>query len=288
MRALLLGILVILLLAVALQQRPTLQERGRAMVPETVRLDSRIPRPATVRLASLGHHEAVADLLWLHALGYFGEHVQTAVRQDEVDWLSPHIDAIVAVDPRFRLIYVWAGTVPFYDHGGRERVELANRYLRQGLEVFPNDWRLHFMLGINLFMDMQPVNAQERREFHAEAGYRFRRAAESPNAPATVALLSTTFDRRSGAEEELSGPIVSRLLRAPPGLDARGLRGEIDRQFAPELAGRAAALRQIRLRAGFEPGLRAPTHRSGLFLHPDPTLAVPAEFRAPLPLTDSF
>lgn len=261
-------------LIAAWTSRPAIAERAQALVPEQVRIESRIPRPETARLASLGHNEAVADLLWLNALGYFGQYIRLARETEAVDWLSPHIEAIIGVDPRFRMIYVWAGTVPFYDQGGRERVEISNRFLEQGLEVFPRDWQLNLMLGMNWLLDMQPEDADERLEFRRIAAEHFLRAAESPGAPGTVKVLASSEARRLGLEQLRLRGVQAQLMRAADHADARSIRAQVE-QLAPRPeADAATALRQVAAQLQWNAGLRRERPALSMLLHPDPALAV--------------
>jgi hypothetical protein len=149
---------------------------------------------------SLGHHELAADLVYLRAVIYFGSEVSA---RGGFQWLDHYLDTIVALDPRWKTPYRWAGVATMYNGKTitRERVELSSHFLRAGIEQFPSDWELPFMLGCNLLFEMKPRDAAEKARLTDEGAQWIRRASLVGGAPAWVALLAATILRKEGRED---------------------------------------------------------------------------------------
>lgn len=185
-------------------------------VPARAVLDPQMPSPVALRLASLGHHEAMADLLWLEALSRFGE---TYGLSRDPRWMDANIESILAVDPRFRVVYEWAGTVVMYGSViNRDSVALSTRYLERGLERFPDDASLLSMAAVNYLFEMKPISPEEAARFKQRGGELLIRAAATPFASPTIRLAAATAARRSGSlelgMETLRHSIVADLPRA--------------------------------------------------------------------------
>lgn len=147
----------------------------------------RMPEPSALRVMGLGHTQMMADLIWIQALSYFAVH-HTSDR--EYQWLERHIETVVALDPDFRKIYHWAGIVVMY--GGQEinneAVRASIRFLELGVELFPDDWELNFMLGVNYRWELVPESEQEARQLRLLGARYLRAAATLPGAPSWLAL----------------------------------------------------------------------------------------------------
>lgn len=186
--------LALVILACALVFAPSLREEHRSQIPPQVMADALAPEPESLRWLSLGHREAVADLLWLQAQSYAGLMLVRRVAHEH--HLEPLIDGIIALDPNFYLIYLWAGTMLFYEEEVRaEAVLNASRYLRMGTIRFPRSWRLHLALAINLWHELQMEDPEALAPYRAEAALAMRRAAGLPGAPGH---LTSVADRLYG------------------------------------------------------------------------------------------
>lgn len=159
-----------------------------------------LPQPRALKAMSLGHTEALADLVFLRTLIYFGSQV-TGAR--DYRWLDKYLDTIVALDPHFKLPYRWAGVATMYD--GRaitnDSVKLSNHFLELGVARFPDDWELPFMLGCNYLFELKTEDPSQRAEWDRRGTEYIRRAALLGGSPPWVALLAATMLKREGHEE---------------------------------------------------------------------------------------
>ena len=146
-----------------------------------------LPEPEAMRALGLGNDELMADLVWLRALSYFAVHFHF---DQDYRWLDRYIDTIIALDPKFRMIYHWAGVVAMY--GGQvidnRAVMTSIRFLEMGRERYPDDWLLNFMLGINYGHELVPENEAQRRAWSLLSATYLAHAAAQPEAPSWLAL----------------------------------------------------------------------------------------------------
>lgn len=178
--------------------------------PQSV--ENHVPDATTLRFVSLGHHEAVADLMWLNALSFFGKYF--GVRKD-ASWLWPHLDAVTTLDPNFALVYEWAGTVVMYGQEiTNDTVHASNEVLERGVERFPLRWELWLMLGVNYSNELRPSSPEEAAEWRDRGAEAFSRAASLPGAPW---FLRGTALSVSGTDRDVDATarVVDAALLAP-------------------------------------------------------------------------
>lgn len=244
----------------------------RAGEPIPARSSSASPTSSVTawRLLSLGHHEAAADLLWLNALSQFA---QTYGLARDPHWMDRHIDAVVGVDPRYRIVYEWAGTIVMYGALiNNESVAASIRHLERGLERFPGDSVLLSMLAINYLFEYQPLNEADNERVQRLGREALIRAADAPDATSTIRLAAATVARKSGTRAEAYATARAGLLADDGAEQVRSLRtqlGEVLR--GPELR---ALLQErevlVALRRELYWGSLAA--ESALALHPEPRL----------------
>ena len=173
-----------------------------------------LPQPSTLQVLSLGHTEMMADLIWVRALSYFAVHFSL---DRDYRWLDRYIETVVALDPEFRVIYEWAGMATIY--GGQlidnEAVSASNRFLEMGLERYPDDWRLNFMLGCNYRYELQPTNDEERAQWRRLGAFHLARAGKSSDAPAWLTLTAGRIYERLGDRDESIALDRHTFLSAP-------------------------------------------------------------------------
>ena len=58
-----------------------------------------------------GWREALADLIWMRALVYYGDEI---VHEGDVEFVFEYGDAIEALDPDLVSVYRWVGTAGIY------------------------------------------------------------------------------------------------------------------------------------------------------------------------------
>lgn len=222
------------------------------------------------RFLSLGHHEAAADLLWLNALSQFA---QTYGLARDPHWMDSHIDAVVGVDPRYRIVYEWAGTVVMYGALiNNDSVNASIHHLERGLTRFPGDSVLLSMLAVNYLFEYKPVSDADRVRTQRLGRAALVAAADAPDASSTVRLAAATVARKSGTRGEAFATARSGLLSDDGSEQIRSLRtqlGEVVR--GPELH---ALLQErqvlVALRRQLYWGSLAA--ETSLFLHPEPRL----------------
>jgi hypothetical protein len=159
-----------------------------------------LPRPSVLRALSLGHVELAADLVFIRAVIYFGTELQ---QKGEARWLENYLDTITQLDPRWKTPYRWAGVVTMYN--GRpitnREVMLSSHFLELGVQKFPDDWELPFMLGCNQLFELTSDDPAQKAEWRRSGGEWIRHAALVGGAPPWVPLLAATIMRQEGEEE---------------------------------------------------------------------------------------
>ena len=276
-----LAILLTLTVYAALHRVMAVNER-LAEPLSSLQIASSVPDGRVLKLLSLGHNEAMADLVWLNALSFYGRYFYL---ETDVTWLDPHIAAIVELDPRFRLVFEWAGAVIMYSGDiDNESVMAANRVLELGVERFPFDWSLRFMLGVNYGFELVPTNEEELallpqwREFGAE---QIAIAAGLPNAPTNLHLAAASMLRaRAGWDRQVSNYMQSYLSTGAN--QARPMRRHIEDTMLPLDAEALVRRRHLVNLIIHRPTWGMQPENFPLVLHPDPIhLFDPAELGPP-------
>jgi len=152
----------------------TYLNEARARVPQLQQM-SYLPDGHVLKIASVGYREIVADLLWLQVIQAMGEkHVSKEVGQ----WIYRAFDVITTMDPKF---------VRAYEAGGHALCTIVTmpeesiRLLEKGIRHNPQEWRLSFVLGINLYFEL----GEDQKAAEAMAI-----ASRVPGAPDIVARLA--------------------------------------------------------------------------------------------------
>ena len=134
-----------------------------------------LPEGKYLRIASLGFRELAADLLWLQVIQVMG---QRKLSKDDGHWLYLAVDRITTLDPKF---------VRAYEAGSLALCTLvvlpeeSNRLLEKGMHHNPQEWRLPFLLAINLYFEMRDDK---------QAAEAMAKAASLPGAPDGLARLA--------------------------------------------------------------------------------------------------
>jgi len=157
-----------------------------------------LPRPAPfgelayypsgryLRPAVLGHPETAADLAWLRAVQYYGEHRRTDNRFDQ---LAHVFDILTALSPGFQSAYVF-GSFALAQEGGR--FPQAERLMRSGLENNPTSGRLAFEAGFLYY-----VRPGGRDLAHAAEC--FELASRLPGGPPSATRFAAFARQNSGS-----------------------------------------------------------------------------------------
>jgi hypothetical protein len=113
------------------------------------------PNDALV-LFSFGHRAAVADLIWMKALVYFGEELY---HRGDVSNLFRYTDAMLALDERFVRAYRWVASSAIYRTGDVtvSDVHKAIAYLERAARLFPDDGNVAWDLGATYAYELVPM-----------------------------------------------------------------------------------------------------------------------------------
>lgn len=141
----------------------------RASFPEGADLYY-LPPARALKMASLGHREALADLIWVKAVIYFGERITARAQHT---YLRRYIDTVITLNPDFKQVYLWAGAVMIYNMHRitNESVWASIHYLEKGHARFPRDWQILFALACNYLHELRtsdPVLGSKWRRIGAD------------------------------------------------------------------------------------------------------------------------
>jgi len=161
-----------------------------------------LPPPDWLVLFSLGHREAVAGLVWLRALIYFGEELQ---QRGQVHNLYNYTDAMLALDPHFKKVYQWVSSTSLYRTGDidADDARRAIGYLEQGVRLFPDDGELAWALGATYLYELPPLLPVEERAEPRRRGLEHVQVATRLGAGPPWLVLSTATELgRLGQNEQ--------------------------------------------------------------------------------------
>jgi TPR repeat protein len=155
-----------------------------------------------LRVAVLGHDEAAADLAWLRAVQYYGEHRITDNRFERM----PHVfDILTTLAPRFLSPHVF-GAFAMAQEGGD--FTAAERLMQKGIDANPTSGRLAFEMGFLYYV--RPGG----RDLRHAAEY-FEQAARQRDAPAASARFAA-FARQHAGDLRVAYELWSSVLRESP------------------------------------------------------------------------
>jgi tetratricopeptide (TPR) repeat protein len=157
------------------------------------------PSGTFLKPATLGHESTAADLAWLRAVQYYGQHRSTDNRFDDMDHV---FDILTSLDPAF---------LPAYEFGAfalaQEGADFAaaERLMRKGLEANPASGELAFKMGFLYYV--RPGGRDLRR-----AAEYFEQAARQPDGPPQAARFAA-FARQNAGELQVAYELWSQIER---------------------------------------------------------------------------
>ena len=178
--------------------------RGRAMdqylETQTYEDIYYLPPPQWLEVMSLGHRRALADLIWLRALIYFGDEF---ANRGAVKHVFNYGDSMLALDPDFKRVYYWVGMAGVYTPTGSspEFMERAIDVLRRGAERFPSDGELAWEAGATIDYELLPHLPKDdpnRERLKEEANDYMMAAARLGAGPAWLVMTNATSLRKLG------------------------------------------------------------------------------------------
>lgn len=144
------------------------------------------PSGRLLQQAALGHQAMFADLAWLRAIQYYGEHRRTDRRFP----LMRHIfDVVTTLDPLFVNAYAFGGLVLAQDAAD---VDGGISLLRKGMVRNPENWVLPFETGFLYYVTVKDLKL---------ASLYFSRAARRPGCPDYVARFAAHTSGQAGYTE---------------------------------------------------------------------------------------
>jgi Flp pilus assembly protein TadD len=164
-----------------------LADAAHRVVPRASPLEelSFYPSGNYLRAAAFGHDEAAADLAWLRAVQYYGEHRTTDNRFERM----PHVfDILTTLAPRFLSPHVF-GAFAMAQEGGD--FVGAERLMRKGIDANPTSGRLAFEMG---FLYYVRTGGRDLRN----AAVMFEQASRQSDAPPQARRFAAFARQNSG------------------------------------------------------------------------------------------
>lgn len=147
-----------------------------------------LPTGEFASTACLGFDAPVADLLWIRAVLYFGEHYDGSDEVDWYVWLYYIVDLVTDLDPKFTAPYKYGGTMLRIDP---QWVDASNLLFAKGLKNNPDYWYFPFSIAMNYFF----------RDDLGKAAHYAQIAASLPGAPFYLANLTASMLNDSNHKE---------------------------------------------------------------------------------------
>jgi tetratricopeptide (TPR) repeat protein len=117
-----------------------------------------LPKKELIRAVSFGYHNIAADILWFHAINYFGKHFRSDHR---FPWLYHFCDTIITSDPRMRYVYEFGSMMLAWEQNSpAQAIELISKAIYH----FQNDWKLYYYRGF-FYMYFLKDNSKAREDF---------------------------------------------------------------------------------------------------------------------------
>lgn len=178
------------------------------------------PSGVLLKPMALGHPLTLADLLWLRAIQYYGEHRLSDNRFPHAEHI---FNTITTLDPHFAEAYMFGGMV-LVEEGRDKKAGLA--LLRRGIAWNPERWELAFETGFAYYLAARD---------DAQAARFFTDAARLPGAPEYVVRFAAYAGGRGGDPkkaivlwEQLSKESRSPTIRALAERKVKELRAALD------------------------------------------------------------
>lgn len=161
-----------------------------------------LPPPDALRWFSLGYDEALADLIWMRALVYFGQEFE---HNGNVDHVFNYAEAMVALDPHFPAVYRWVGVAGLYRPQAvtPEDIRRSIEFMKRGQRLYPQDGELAWDIGAALVYELVPYLEAEEADLVREEGAPYLMTAVRLGAAPEWAALSNAANLvRVGQNEQ--------------------------------------------------------------------------------------
>lgn len=144
------------------------------------------PSGRFVKQAVLGYDHLAADLVWLRAVQYFGQHRMTDLK---FEYLGHILDILTTLDPQFIHAYTFGALL--LTHAAKEP-DRAMELLQKGMRENPSDWRLPYITGFIHYVFLRDLR---------KAGEYFLKASRLPRASEKCLRFASFVYERAGERE---------------------------------------------------------------------------------------
>jgi hypothetical protein len=183
--------------------------------------------PAGLRIVALRYREALADLLWVRGVLYFGLSDEFGRTPKHIDL---HMEAVLALDPDFERAYSTAAALTQYRPvPKRVALEQAVAFMERGAKRFPDEWRFPFFAGAYM-LEIPADDPAELRRLRLRAADWVQRAAllgAGRGAPDWLPNLAATVLSEAGQREMALRYLEEMLLSAPDEATRAQVRAKI-------------------------------------------------------------
>lgn len=156
-----------------------IRKPGEAIVRELMYF----PSGKFLGAVTVGYDNLAADLVWLRAIQYYGEHRMTDAKYE---YLGHILDILTTLDPRFVGAYTFGSLLLSDDAKEPHR---ALELLDKGIRNNPEDWRIPFTKGF--------INYVFLRDYF-KAGKYFEMASRLDGAPGMAARFASFAYQKGG------------------------------------------------------------------------------------------
>jgi len=166
---------------------------------------------------TLGHAETAADLAWLRAVQYYGEH---RITDNRFDRMYHVFDILTSLSPHFVPAYVFGAFALAQEGRDFPRAELL---MRKGLEANPRSGMLAFQAGFLYYVKPGGRDLQRAAEY-------FEQAARQPDGPPQAARFAA-FARQNSGDLSVAWALWERVYTNSPNPYMRELAGRKMREI---------------------------------------------------------
>jgi tetratricopeptide (TPR) repeat protein len=162
-----------------------------------------LPPVPLLPVLTAGYGSAVADLIWIRLLLYFGEEM---IERSQTRYLYNYVDSLLALDADFKAPYGWIAMAALYHAGEVTAADgyRAVEYLERAVARWPDDGELAWDLGATLRFELPPLvsDPAEKAALHERAVEHLATAARLGAGPAWLASLNVQLLEKLGKSEQ--------------------------------------------------------------------------------------
>jgi tetratricopeptide (TPR) repeat protein len=175
---------------------------------EEVPEDPWAPSPSSAPIVVLGYREVMADLLFVRMTGYFGG------RQSSAEGVGRLTEAIVALDPKYKLAYDYgANAMTIAARGVDQSTYLrAIAILEKGVTEFPDDYKIPLLASDMYTLDLVTDDPAQRRAWDERGTLLMESAIRRPGAPVSAATYAAFMRTKLGQRDRAISGLREMLL----------------------------------------------------------------------------